>query len=258
MTTIALKATPFFEVPLKQYLRFILALILGLTCSAHAGVLLDDTWADGTRNNQNLPVESAWYASTGASLTAAANSMSLAVGSGAIMAVTYFTTNVAGPVQLGVGDTLKATFTLTFTGVGVPNGSQGFRIGIFDFADSTLSPKRVSADFSGNNSQGSGVQGYSLFQNMGTAFTNTAPMEIRRRTGLTDTGLLGTSSDWTPLVSGPSSSNSFPGFNSGTQYIFQMTLERRGSNALAITTTWLNPAVGGILEAGVVDTGATN
>src|SRR3954454_24415 len=132
MTSMAAKTTPFFQVPLKQCMRFILALILGLAGPARAGVLLDDTWADGTRNNQNLPTDSAWYASTGASLTATANSMSLAVGSGAIMAVTYFTPNVAGPVQLGVGDTLKATFTLTFTGVGAPNPSQGFRMGIFD------------------------------------------------------------------------------------------------------------------------------
>ena len=62
--------------------------MVGFTVPVHATVYLDDTWADGTRSNQALPSNSAWYASTGASLTAAPNSMSLAVGSSAIAALT--------------------------------------------------------------------------------------------------------------------------------------------------------------------------
>jgi hypothetical protein len=116
----------------------ILLISFSLALRAYGTVYLDDTWADGTRNNQALPSNSAWFASTGASLTAAPNSMSLAVGSGAIMAMSYFTTNNSTPVHLNVGDTLTASFTMTFSGVASPNSSQGLRFGVFDFADSGM------------------------------------------------------------------------------------------------------------------------
>src|SRR5436190_15367931 len=90
------------------------ACVLGNAFSTGATVLLDDTWADGTRSNQNLPAESAWFSSSGAALTAAPNSMSLALGSTAVMGITYFTTNDIMPAQLGVGDTLTASFRLSF------------------------------------------------------------------------------------------------------------------------------------------------
>ncbi|HYV27387.1 MAG TPA: hypothetical protein VFA77_07630, partial [Candidatus Eisenbacteria bacterium] len=186
---------------------------LFLAHSAFATVYLDDTWADGTRNNQNLPVESAWFSSSGSALTAATGSMNLAVGNSAVMGITYFTTNDTSPLQLGVGDTLTASFKMFFTNVAPANGSQGFRITIADFADSGLSPKRVTADGFGSSSQGSNVQAYALFQNMGSNFNNNAPMDLRKRTLLTDNSLLGSSGDWSSIGTGPSASNNFPGFS---------------------------------------------
>src|SRR5262245_56250441 len=95
-----------------------------LALPAFATVYLDDTWADGTRTNQNLPVESAWFSSSGSALTATTNSMNLLLANNAVQAVTYFTTNDTSPLQLGIGDTLTASFRLTFTNVAPPNGSQ--------------------------------------------------------------------------------------------------------------------------------------
>src|ERR1043166_6944143 len=89
------------------------AVIVGLAWPGYATVYLDDTWVDGTRNNTALPSNSAWYASSGASLTATSNSMNLAVGGTAILGITYFTTSTTSSVQLNVGDTLSATFALT-------------------------------------------------------------------------------------------------------------------------------------------------
>ena len=240
---------------------FVLAAIVGLAGVSHATVYLDDTWADGTRNNQALPTNSAWFCSTSGSLTASTGAMSLAVGNGGIAALTYFTTNDTNSVHLDVGDTLVATISLSFSGVAAQNSSSsGFRMGLFDFADSTLSPKRVSSDsgLGGNNTQGNGVQGYALFQNMGATFNNSNPMTIVKRTTLSDSALLGTTGDYTTLTNGPGNTSSFPGFANGTNYVLQYTFQRTGASALAITISWLNPANDATLTTSFTDSSATN
>jgi hypothetical protein len=173
------------------------------------------------------------------------------------MAITYFTTNATSPVQLSVGDTLTATFTLTLNRVAAANKSQGFRLGLFDFADSTLSPMRVSADRFGSSSQGNGVHGYALFQNMGATFARSAPMDIRKHTTM-GTSLLGTSGDWTSLGTGPGNADTFSGFANGARYILQLALQRTGTNALVISATWSNTASGATLATSVTDNVATN
>jgi len=245
------------HVKLARQSILLFTVVFGQVLPGHAAVLLDDTWADGTRTNQNPPTQSAWYASSGPSLTAAAHPMTLSLGSGSAMAITYFTTNAASPVQLSIGDTLRATFRLTLNGVAAANGSQGFRLGLFDFADSNLPPKRLSADRFGSSSQGNGVQGYALFQNMGATFAKSAPMDIRKRTTM-GASLLGTSGDWTSLGTGPGNFNAFAGFANGARYILQLALQRTGTNALVISATWSNIASGAALATSVTDNVATN
>jgi pectate lyase len=228
------------------------ALVLAAAPS-RATVLLDDTFADGTRNNTSLPTDAAWYASSGSSLTAAPGAMTLTLGSSAVLGVSYFTTNAASQVSLGVGDTLAATITFTFNGVAPSNSSQGFRIAVCDFG-----ANRVSADFSSSSSQGANVQGYSVFQTMGAIFNNATPMDLRKRTTLTDTSLLGTGSDWASLGTGPGNTNAFPGFVNGKQYVLQLSLQRTDVNSLQFTATWFSTATGATLSTSVTDTGATN
>src|SRR5579862_6591560 len=90
--------------------------LLTTVATVHAQVLLDDTFATGTRNVQNLPTSSAWYCSSGSSLVAAPGAMTLTMGSSAILAVSYFTTNANNPVSLNIGDTLSLNITYTFQG----------------------------------------------------------------------------------------------------------------------------------------------
>src|ERR1017187_3781805 len=119
----------------------VISMLIGLAMPSHAVVILDDTWADGNRSNTSLPTNAAWYASSGSALTATTGSMTLTIGGSAVLAVSYFTTNAATPVQLTVGDTLLTTITFVFNGVAAPNSSQGFRLGVYEFGSS-----RVSAD----------------------------------------------------------------------------------------------------------------
>ena len=102
--------------------------------SAHSQVLLSDTWADGTRINQNLPTESAWYSSdsSGASLTAAVGSMTGTIPSGSVQWLTYFT-GAGSPATLSLGQTLTLRTVFTPTGVGAENTGRNLRIGLYDF-----------------------------------------------------------------------------------------------------------------------------
>jgi pectate lyase len=232
--------------------------MISLCYTASCAVLLDDTWADNTRNNQNLPTDSAWFASTGSALTAANNAMTLSLGSSAVLGVTYFTASATSPVQLQIGETLQVSATMSFNGLTTPNNSEGFRVGIFNFADSTLSPKRVTADGMSSSSQGNGVQGYALFQNMGTAFNNASPIDIRRRTTVSDSSLLGTSSDYTILAFGPGNTNTFSGFANGTTYVLTMSLQRTSAVGMEVSVNWLNVGSGASLAASYTDAGVTN
>jgi pectate lyase len=221
--------------------------------STHAVTILDDTFADGTRNIQSLPAESAWYCSSASSLTAAPGAMTLQMGTSAILAVSYFTTNANNPVSLNVGDTLSANITYTFTGVGAVNSSQGFRLALGLFGKN-----RATADFSSNGSQGTNVAGYAVFQNMGLSFNNNTPTAVELRTNLLDKSLLGTSSDWESLGTGPGNTNNFPGFTNNVPYTLQFLVQRTDVNAMQITITWLNDLTGAMLSTEVTDMAATN
>ena len=150
--------------------------------------ILDDTWLSGSRTIQNPPTSSAWFTSSSGSLKAASGAMTLTVGS-SVLIQTYFTPNSGSPpVTLNVGDTLTAAISLIFNGLPtVASSSQGFRIGLYDFADGSNSPLRVSSDGSfSSSSQGLNVAGYSLFQKMYTTFSDSTPMAIRKRITLSD------------------------------------------------------------------------
>jgi hypothetical protein len=253
------KTLPTMKAPMKLTSLIVLASVvaLGLTLPAQSAVLLDDTWADGTRTEQKLPTKSAWFVSKSSLLTATANSMTLAISTTSVMAVTYFTTNDASPVQLKVGDTLTARFTLTMDKVAPANKSQGFKLALVNSADSPLTAKRVTADKFSTSSQGYGVPGYALFQNIGATFERSAPLDIRKHTTL-DSGLLSKSDDWTSLATGPGAVSSFPGFADGTPYVLQFMLQRTGTNSMVVGTIWSNTVNGATLALSATDGVATN
>ena len=220
--------------------------------------ILDDTWLSGSRTIQNLPASSAWFTSSFGSLKAAPGAMTLTVGS-SVLILTYFTPTInSPPVTLNVGDTLTASINFTFNGLPtLPSSSQGFRIGLFDFADGSNSPKRVSSDGMSSSSQGLNVAGYALFQKMYTSFSDTTPMAIRKRTSLSDASLLGSSGDYTTLASG-GDTNAFPGFANLTPYTLQFVLKRTSLTSMDITMSWSNQVTGAIQTVSTTDDPATN
>jgi hypothetical protein len=219
--------------------------------------LLDDTWAGGIRSVQNLPAQSAWFVSgSSTNLTAGVNALNFWNGTNAVAGITYFTPNATTPLLLGIGDTLKATLKLVLTGVAPANSAQGLRVGLFDFVDSTLSPPRVSADGFAAASQGNGVQGYCLFQNMGTTFLASTPVDIKMRTNLSSGSLLGTNTDFSSM-SGSVVSNNFHGFTAGRQYVLTLTVSRTAASSLAFTASWLDTTTGGTFSNSATNSSAT-
>src|ERR1700684_2093075 len=130
-----------------SFLRFfLLSVFVGFASSGYANILVNDTWQDGTRTDPAAPVyaenngivgtdadndgdiESAWFASTGGSLTVAAPGDLRAVTPGnSLTWFTYFTPE-STKVNLGAGDTLKVTWVFTPSSVNTGNTSLQFRV----------------------------------------------------------------------------------------------------------------------------------
>jgi polygalacturonase len=220
--------------------------------------ILDDTWLTGTRTVQNPPTSSAWFTSSFGSLNAAPGAMTLTVGS-SVLIVTYFTPNSnSPPVTLNVGDTLTTTISFDFNGVPtLASSSQGFRIGLFDFADGSNAPKRAVGDGFSSSSQGLNVAGYALFQKFYTSFADTTPMAIRKRTNLSDASLLGSSGDYTSLATG-GDTTVFTGFANLTPYTLQFIFTRTSLTSMNVTITWSNEVSGAVQTISTTDNAASN
>lgn len=223
---------------LQPFLLPAAALALGLSAPAYSQVFVQDNWADGSRNDTDLPNEAAWFANdaTGANLTATTGSMTATIGTGSAQWVTFFTA-VGAPASLGVGQTLTATAVFTPAGVGANNTSRGLRLGLYNFSSGGT---RMTADgFStgtGTGAPGANVKGYMLNMNFGVTFGQDNPFQIMERTTLSSVSLMGTSGDYTALSSGPSGSLNDPAFVSGVAYTLQFSVTRTGADSLDVTT----------------------
>lgn len=225
---------------MKNILRvaFLSAGLLGWVSSGRAVVIVEDTWADGSRNN--LPVSSSntvWYASSASSLLARTNYLLGTNITSARLWVGYFTDDPASPVELAEGQLIKVTLVFTPTNVAQWTGSgtqRGLRFGLFNYADGGT---RLSADtFSSSGGNGANVTGYMLNLSFYTNFSTETPMEIRVRTNLSSGNLIGTTGDYHSLGSGPCCYSNQPGFVSGTTYTLEFIVARTNATDVGIQT----------------------
>ena len=130
--------------------------------SLPAATLVNDTWLDGNRTNQEAGVDSdsdgnietAWFGTSG-TLTATTGHLVGTIGSGSSSWTTYFAAE-GSETTLAVGDTLTVTWTFSLNGVIATNNSQGFRLAFLD----TPSGSRLSAD---GNPGTAAYAGYGMF-----------------------------------------------------------------------------------------------
>ncbi|MCC5805196.1 MAG: hypothetical protein JJU00_02605 [Opitutales bacterium] len=196
--------------------------------------LVEDTWATGTRSVQNLPNQTAWYASSGQRLTATAGSMHGFLEGSSRLWLTYFTDGE--PIRLDDGEGLRVSVDFTPDGIAAENTSRGLRVGLFNYENGT----RVAEDgISSSGANGAGVVGYLLNTNFGTTFGVDNPMQLRRRMGddpsfAASDNLMGSVpgggiySD--TLASGGGAAGA-PAFVSGESYTLEITVFREGNTA---------------------------
>ena len=246
-----------------------LAAVFGLASSVHGNVLVNDTWLDGTRTDPASPtyaenngivgtdadsdgnLESAWFrGGTGTTLTTAAGGPLKAVmGSSSGSFTTYFTP-AATPVNLAnAGDKFHLTWVFTPTGVNANNTSQAFDLAV------ALSPSasRMTAD---NSPSSAAYLGYAMYMNMGVTLGNSKPFDLRQWAvpgGANN--LLSSSAAWTSEGNGATSGNH--GYDSGTQYTYEMTLTRNGAGGLDVLSTMTGGTLNGSGTATVSYTDAT-
>jgi len=206
------------------------------------GVVVDDTFADLSRNNTPIdPSNSVWFASAAASLSDGSTGNLIGTpGSGTSrLWLSYFTddTTTNLPVHLAVGRAIQATLTFRASNI-VSNGGNSMRFGLFDYADGGT---RVTGDGfgSGSTGNGTGVRGYMLTLNFGSNFSTDRPEALLVRNTLSDNNLMGSSGDYRSLGSGPAGAtlNGAPALLSDTDYTLDLSVTRSAAATTIITAS---------------------
>jgi hypothetical protein len=202
-----------------------LAATCSLALSSHATVILSDTWADGSRAEQNLPTESQWFLGGSGTLAASPGHLvgDLGVGgTGSGSWTTYFAADATPVTLANVGDTLKVTWQFTLSTLGAANTSQNFKFAVVD----SPSAARLTVDGAPGSST---YAGYSMFMNMGAGnLGNARPFNLMERaSSSTTSALLSASGSWTSLANGATSGNT--GWEAGVLYTYVMQLTRTGA-----------------------------
>jgi hypothetical protein len=214
------------------------AALLGLAPASRAVVIVDDTWADGSRTNTPISQSNTvWYSSTASSLLVGPNYMLGTNITSARLWVGYFTDDPASPVTLGEGEMIKVTLVFTPTNVAAWTGSgtqRGLRFGLLNFADGGT--RLTSDSFSSSAGNGENVTGYMLNLSFYDYFSTETPMEIRVRTNLSSVNLIGTTADYLSLGSGPCCYSNQPAFVSGVTYTLEFIVARTNATDVGIRT----------------------
>lgn len=192
-------------------------------------VIVDDSWADGGRNNGADALDADWWSST----STANNSVEVGLG---FMGLVTGTSGrglhgTFAPQTLAVGDTLTATFTfMTPATVGSESGGGGFRFALSDFNNAGL-----AADLQSGSSF---VQ--PLFTNLPSYMVDfdvnrpgvADDTSVREHINPNATGrFMGTTTEWTQM--GTSTDVDYI-FTPNTEYVVVMSLTRTALDSMDI------------------------
>lgn len=236
------------------------------------GVVVEDTWIDGTRNDPAAPVysemgvdsdvdgdiESAWFAGGSGTFDPVGPGGPLRLDQASTSSsslTTYFTPEGSELTLSNAGDSIRVTWQFQVSGQLLANTSQGLRIAIVD----SPAASRVDSE----NSPGADTySGYGLFINMGYddsdyVFTHGDPFELHERANPTAAeNLLSSSGAWAPLADVGTQGNA--SYVSGVDYTFIMELTRRADGDLDIMTSMAGTGLDGTGLMQINYTGAPN
>jgi hypothetical protein len=216
--------------------------LLAVAEPTQAAIIVDDSWADGGRDNGADPLDSNWWTS------ANANGIEVSVGSlGMVTGGSGRGIHTVFPMQTlaNAGDKLVATYTFT-TPATVGRGTAAFRVGLFD----TLGRAGLDADVSASSGSPNPVYGYYATNDPGLpgymldmdVATGTEDFSFRQHETAVDvpnqtpTGrLMGTTTGFTTLSpTGPDGAFTFA---PNTTYTGSFTIERISATELELTGT---------------------
>lgn len=175
-------------------------MVLGTT-TARADVLLNDSFADGSRGESKRPAEAPVWVGREADVTVAAGALSTKMGESSQKIWTYF--SESEPVTLAVGQKLTASISFVPRKVLAEATSRSLRIGLFHDATSPRVEDDVNNDGGGPGAPWTDAQGYAVQVLItGGEYSSTKPFDLGKRTNLASASLLGTSGDYTKMSGG--------------------------------------------------------
>jgi hypothetical protein len=223
---------------MKRFLPlFFAAILTPAMVYAQVQVIVNDSWADGGRNNGADPLDADWWTSSASSgIEVSVGSLGLVSGtSGRGIHGTF------APQTVLIGDTLRATYTFTTPATVGTALASPFRVALMDFNNPGL-----AADLTASSSSPQplyiGLPGYMADFDVNTGVT--ADTSIREHDLASTLGrLLGTTSEWISLGSGPDAGYTFA---PNTEYVGVFAVTRTGTDSMSIFSSL---SQGGLLLA---------
>jgi hypothetical protein len=234
------------KAPLTRRQRaFLLALaVAALGCAnLHAAVIVNDSWADGGRDNGPDSLDSNWWTSSSSSgIEVAVGSLGMVTGTSGRGIHTIFPTQTL----TNVGDKLVATYTFTTPATVGRGGTGAFRVGLFDtlgragldadISASSGSPNAVYGWGTGAGGPGTpGLPGYMLDMDVVTGAEDLSFREHDAGTVNPTGRLMGTTTGFTQLS--PTGPDGAYAFAPNTSYTGSLTLTRSSATEVELTGT---------------------
>lgn len=165
-----------------------------------AQVLLDDTWADGSRAESNRPSEAAVWVGRTDDVSVSSGVLSTKMGDASQKIWFYFTDSE--PVTLQNGQELTASITFVPRGALYATTSRNFRFGVFYDPTSPRVETDTNSDSGGEGAPWADAEGYAV-QMLVTNDSYATSFDLGKRVNLKDQSLLGTSGDYLKISGGP-------------------------------------------------------
>ncbi len=210
---------------MKPLTVLLFAAILAPAMVSAQVVIVDESWADGGRNNGADPLDADWWTSSASSgIEVSVGSLGLVTGtSGRGIHATF------APQTLGLYETLRATYTFTTPATVGTALASPFRVALMDFNNPGLAAN-LTASSSSPQPLYVGLPGYMADFDVNTGAT--ADTAIRKHDLASTLGrLLGTTSEWLSLGSGPDAGYAF---TPNTEYVGVLAITRTGDDSVDI------------------------
>ena len=225
---------------------FVILAVLAISSMSSAVILLDDTFADGSRGETSLPTESADWVSHPEDVTMSVGSLAYTQTTSSHKLWTYFAAD-GSPVQVGVGQSLIATVEYIPRGLYV-SSSEDWRMGLFyDPTDSqVLEDLNDDGGGSGDPWQDSGGYAVRVVNSSGAGDNP----QVGKRIDMANTSLLGSSGAFTWDSGGADVENMVD----DAVYYAIMEVARTGWNSVVATFTLKDASDNILTQHSITDT----